>query len=97
MDFLIEFILEFVFEIGVEASENKKVPKFIRYFLIAILTIFFIAVIGLVYFISFVSIKENIILAIVFFILATFMLVASISKFKNAYIEKKGNNKDNNR
>lgn len=89
MDLLIEFILEFVFEIGVEASENKKVPKPIRYFLIAFITTLFLAVIGLVYFISIASIKENILAAIAFFVLGTFMLVASIIKFKKAYIEKK--------
>ena len=29
MEYLIEFILELIFEFGVEASQNKKVPKII--------------------------------------------------------------------
>ena len=96
MDLLVEFILEFVLEIGVEASENKKVPKPIRYFLIAFITTFFLAVIGLIYFISIISIKENIAAAIAFFVLGTFMLVASIVKLKKAYISKKEENKNDN-
>ena len=41
MDDLIEFALELLLEGSMELSKNKKVPKWIRYPLIVLLTLFF--------------------------------------------------------
>lgn len=86
MEFIIELILELVFEGGIEASKNEKIPKYIRYPLIFLISLFFITVICLMYFVSFISIKENILFALVLFIISTIMLVMSIFKFRKVYL-----------
>ena len=48
MDLLIEIILELILEGSIEISSNRKVPKWIRYPLILILTILFsIIIVGI--------------------------------------------------
>ena len=45
MDLLIEIILELILEGSIEISSNKKVPKWIRYPLIFIITALFLTII----------------------------------------------------
>ena len=45
MEFIFEFILELLLESSIEASKSSKIPKFVRYILIVIIALFFIAVI----------------------------------------------------
>lgn len=88
MEYLIEFILELVFEGSIEASKNNKIPKYIRYPLIAIIILFFIAVIAIIFLAGFLSLKENIIVGIIFILLGLFILVMSIIKFRKTYLNK---------
>ena len=88
MEYLIEFILELVLEGGLEATKSNKVPKPIRYIILSIIVLFFIAVIGLIYLTAFLILKQSIIGFILFFLLATFMLISAIIKFKKEYLEK---------
>ena len=64
MDLLIEFIFEFVFEIGSSASKNKKIPKPIRYLIILILAIFFVTIISVFYFVAFLLYKKHLLASI---------------------------------
>ena len=41
MDYIIEFLLELVFEGTFEISKSEKVPKYIRYPLIVLVLLFF--------------------------------------------------------
>ncbi len=91
MEYLFEFILELIFEGSIEVSKCKKVPKFIRYPLILIITLFFITVIGLIYLAGVLSLKENIILGVFFILLGLYMSIMSIIKFKNIYLIKVDN------
>lgn len=59
MDFLFKLLFELIAEGTVELSKSKKVPKYIRYILIGIITLFFIAAIGLVFFVGLVVLKQN--------------------------------------
>lgn len=91
MEYLIEFVLELVFEGGLEATKSNKVPKIIRYILFGIIAILFIAVIGIIYLTAFLILKQSIIGFILFFVLATFMLISAIIKFKKEYLKKINN------
>lgn len=88
MEYIIEFILELIFELGVETSKSSKVPKPIRYLLITIISLIFIGVIGLIIFIGIVILKTNIIGGIIIILLGLVMLISSIIKFKKTYLLK---------
>lgn len=90
MDFLFELLLELIAEGTFELSKSRKVPKYIRYPLICIVVLFFAAVIGVILFVGIASLKESLLLALLFIALAIFMLVASIMKFKKIYLTRKG-------
>lgn len=95
MDDLLEFILELILEGGIELSSNKKVTKWIRYPLIFIISILFLAIIALIFWLGIWIHKESIALSIAFIILSISMLVGGINKFKKMYLEKKEQNDKN--
>jgi len=91
MEYLIEFILELVLEDGLEATKSNKIPKPIKYIILGIITLLFIAIIGVIYLTAFLILKQSIISFILFFLLATFMLISAIIKFKKEYLNKINN------
>ena len=88
MDDLIEFILELLLEGGIELSSNKKITKWIRYPLIFIISILFLLVVALIFYLGIWIYKESIALSIAFIILSVAMLHGGINKFKKIYLEK---------
>ena len=88
MEYLIEFILELVLDGGLEVSKNGKVPRPIRYIILSIILLFFLSIIGLIYFTAFLVLKQSIIGFILFFSLATFLLISAIIKLKKEYLNK---------
>ena len=93
MDDLIELILELLLEGGVYLSSNKKITKWIRYPLIFIISILFLAIIALIFYLGIWIYKESIALSVAFIILSIFLLSRGINKFKKIYLEKKDDNK----
>lgn len=92
MEFLIEFVLEILFEGSMELSTNKKIPKWIRYiFMVLIILLFLTVTIGLIVLgLLFIN-KEP--LALFFIIIGTVLLILSIIKIKKLYFEKETKNK----
>ena len=88
MEYLIEFILELVLDGGLEVSKNGKVPRPIRYIILSIILLFFLSIIGLIYFTAFLVLKQSIIGFILFLSLATFLLISAIIKLKKEYLNK---------
>lgn len=88
MEYLFEFLLELILEGSIEASQNPKVPKGIRYLLITIVSLFFLSVIGLIFFTGTLMLKENFVLGILFYALGFCMLLMGILKFRKVYIKK---------
>ena len=86
MEYIFEFILELVLEGSIEVSKSDKIPKYIRYPLIVIIALFFIAVIGLIFLAGILSLKDNVILGIFFIFISLFMFVMSIVKFRKTYL-----------
>jgi len=91
MEYLIEFILELVLDGGLEATKSNKIPKPIRYIILGVIALLFIAIIGVIYLTAFLILKQSIISFILFFLLATFMLIAAIIKLKKEYLNKINN------
>ncbi len=89
MEYIFEFILELVFEGIIEVSTSSRIPKYIRYPLIGILSLFFIVIIGFVFFTGILSLKENILLGMFLILVGLFLLIMSIVKFGKAYLIKK--------
>ena len=95
MEYIFEFILELVLEGSIEVSKSNKIPKYIRYPLIVIIALFFIAVIGLIFLVGILSLKENIFLGILFILIGLFMFIMSVIKFRKTYLIKTSkSNKD---
>lgn len=90
MEFLFEFILELVFEGSIEVSKNSKIPKYIRYPLIVIIALFFIAVIGIIFLAGILSLRKNILLGVLFILLGLFMAIMIVIKFRKTYFTKIG-------
>lgn len=88
MKFIIEFIIDFLFESSIEVSKDKKVPKYIRYPLIAIIPLFFIVVIGLIFYIGIIVLKESIIAGIILILIGLYMFIAGILKFRKVYLSR---------
>lgn len=89
MDDVIEFVLELILEGTLELSSNRKVPKWIRYPLIVIISLLFaIVTFGLII-LGVISSKENIYIGIFFIVVGLILLVAGIIKVDKIYIEKK--------
>ncbi len=80
--------MELVLEGGIEVSKNSKIPKYIRYTLIGILSLFFIAVIGLVFFTGILSLKENILSGILLILVGLYLLIMSVIRFRKVYLSK---------
>ena len=91
MEYLIEFILELVLESGLEVTKSNKVSTQIRYIILSIIALFFIAIIGVIYLTAFLILKQSIIGFILIFLLATFMIISAIIKFKKEYLKKINN------
>lgn len=91
MEFIIELVLELLFDGMMETSKNNKVSKLIRYPLVIIVVVFFILVIGFMFIASILAFKENIIAGLLLSMITLFLLVGSISKFKKEYLIKNNN------
>lgn len=89
MEFLIELLLEIIFEGSVEISSNKKVPKWIRYPLIVLIVLFFAVVIFGLLLLGIAIINKSLIGGLFIIVISLIMLVLSVGKFKKIYIEKK--------
>lgn len=81
MELIIEFILELILEGSIELLPNKKIPKWIRYLLAAIIILLSLAVIGLFFFVGITAMKEKTLFGIIFIAIGIFMLVGCITNF----------------
>lgn len=88
MEDLVEFVLDLVLEGGLEMTKNENIPKVVRYIILGIILLLFIFIIGIIYLTAFLILKQSIIGFAFFFLLATFMIVSMVIKFKKEYIKK---------
>lgn len=89
MEFIIELILELFIEGGIEAAQSSKVPKVIRYPLLAIIFLVFIAIIAAIILIGVSLLKDNNFWGILLILLGLFMLIFTIIKLRKMYLRRK--------
>lgn len=89
MDDLLEFVLELILEGSIELSSNNKITKWIRYPLIFIISILFLAIIILIFYLGILIYPNSIALSIAFIILSIALFIGGINKFKKIYIKSK--------
>lgn len=95
MDFLFELLFDLIAEGTVELSKSRKVPKCIRYPLIAIIVLFFACIIAVLLIVGVTSLDESPVLAAILIISALFMLIAGIIKFRKTYLTRNNDLKTN--
>ncbi len=76
-----------------EASKCGKLPRYVRYPLLAITVLFFAAVIGLLFVAGFLALRENTAAGVLLLLLGVSMLAACIADFRKAYFAKAGKKK----
>lgn len=93
MEYIFEFLLELlelVLEGSIKASKSRKVPCYIRYTLIIIISLFFIAVIGIVFFVGILALKKNVLAGILVILVGLLLLIMGIAEFRKTYLDKVG-------
>jgi len=90
MDFLIELLLDLVLEGSIEVSSNRKMPKIIRYPLIAFITLFYTAVISILFVFGISIYQANSVASIVIVSITLLLLVTGVLSFRKRYLERKG-------
>lgn len=85
MEFLIEFVVELFFELltegGMEIIPNKRVPKWLRYLIAVVLTLFFAVIIFGCIILGVLILKETLLGGMTIIALGVIMLVLGIRKF----------------
>ena len=94
MEILFEILIDLMFEGGLELSKNRNLSKFIRYSLLALILLLFIAAILLIVFVGLLIWNENMWVGLLMFGISTFFLYSGIKEFRKVYFEKKDENKD---
>ncbi len=89
MDYVFEFLIELLFDVSLEASQNQKVPKPIRYFLIACIILFFLLVISLIIIAGISCLSISKIAGVGLILVGILLLILSIIKFRKIYLIKR--------
>ena len=85
-----EFLVELLLEGSLEASQSKKVPKLLRYFLLGFVILFYIFIIGAIILLGIsVLIKDNVLSGIIVILFGILLAILSIIKFRKDYMKKK--------
>ena len=92
MDIVLEFFLELIVDGGIEASGNKKLSRWIRYPLIALVVLFFGSVIAMIFYLAFGLSTHEPMASACFFLLGLFLLVGTVLKFRKLYFAKRADN-----
>ena len=92
MDIVLEFFLELIVDGGIEASGNKKLSRWIRYPLIALVVLFFGTVIALIFYLALGLSSNEPVASVAFSSLGVFLLVGTLLKFRKLYFAKRADN-----
>lgn len=88
MEFLFEILLELILEGTMMASQNKKVPKAVRVFLIVLISALYLSVIGLILFIGVTCWKTNKIGGLIIITIGSVIFIMAAVKFRKMYLDK---------
>lgn len=88
MDFIFEILLDLIIEGCFEASTNKKVPKIIRYPLIALIVLFFISIIAGIFILGISLLDKNIYGSLFIIAISIILIIVAIYRLRKIYIER---------
>lgn len=91
MEFLLELLIDLIIDGSIELSSSKKVPNFIRYFLILFIVILYLSVIGILFVLGIVIGRENYAVGSLLIILSLVFLIFSVLEFRKKYLIKDKN------
>lgn len=89
MEDLIEGLFDLIFDILVEITSCEKVPKWIRYPLIIIITIFFTIIILGLFVLGILFLKDNLIIGLIFIFISILLLFSGIKRTRRDIDENK--------
>lgn len=90
MEDILEFLLELVLEGGEELCRSRRVSKWIRYPIMILMSLMFVGVIFLMFYISWISWKENALFSIVMAAFGIILIVALVFKIRKEYLKYNG-------
>lgn len=85
MDIIFEALLDLIIDGSIELGKNRKVPKLIRYPLIALIVLFFAGVILGFIILRIMELDKNILIGLICIILAIIFLIFSIKNFRKTF------------
>ena len=88
MEFLLELLIDLIIDGSTFLSINKKIPGFIRYFLIIFIVLFYLSIIGLLFVLGIIIGKENSTVGLLLIILSFVFLIFSVLEFRKKYLIK---------
>lgn len=89
MDVIFEFLFELAVEGCMELSGNRKISPWIRYPLVALICLFFGAIIALLVYIGISVYPEEPVASVICWLLGALVLVGVMLKFRKLYLGKK--------
>ena len=89
MDFIFDFILDVILEDGV--NSNKKKSKKIKYIILGIIGIVYLAIIGLLMILGINTLKEDLFEGILIIVFGLCFLIVCIIRFKIVYQKRRLN------
>lgn len=97
MDLLLELLMSISYELLAETTKEKKVPKWVRYLILSIIILFFGLIIFIVFYLSNMAYKENLVLGVIFLTASIFLLYGIIGVIKNLKQQIKTNKEVNSK
>lgn len=94
MDLLFEFIFDLVFGLSEEAVKSKRLSKWIRYPLLLLISLLYFFVILIILLVGIAMLKEMALAGILFIVFDIAMIYLTVKKFKNEYLNRKGDNNE---
>ena len=95
MDFILDLLIGIILEDGLEASQNKKIPKGVRYLVLMVVILLYALIVGLVVWFGIQTLKDNVAAGVGIIIFAVAFAIMCIIKFVNAFKKKKTENTKN--
>lgn len=92
-----EFLFELIFDLMLEGTHSKKLPKFIRIILLSFVSLVFIFVAFLIFYLAQMVLKENIIFGFIVLLISNFFLFIMVEHTKNVIYSIKTAQKTSNK
>lgn len=89
LDLILEFIIDLVFELGAEVAGSQKVPKWIRYLLLAFFSLFSCAIVLLLIGCGIVYMNESPFLSTILIIAGVAIVTLGYLKIRKRYRARK--------